>query len=395
MGDKIPEDINQAVGNHIRQLRESLGMSLQTMSERIRLQGVRLSSSRLNRLEHGKSVLPLESMVLVCDCLGISLSTLESVIRTARNRVHLDLTGWSYDQLMEAGNREGCLGNFPEALEHFRAAQDWLNLQEELPDRRARLARILVYQAACHRRLRNYDEGLKTIAVARNLKGLEEKILLPVLLEAVAQSSMAGDFYGAHQSARDAERILPRANAYHQAMGAAAIGDLYFKQECFAEAVPFLEGAIKLYEEQGVFREGAQARSTLGYCRCQLGFWEEGKKLLTSAIEGATRGNHTDVLIRALVLRGQVNVRQEQREAAREDFESAAAAARRINLDNELFMARFHLWLLDREDDPARASKEGLVLQRLLSRVHPQLPEVLAFQAAIREEAKSPRRNGP
>ncbi len=376
----MKDGVHRAVGERLRSLRVAHGLTLQELSTRLSDAGVDVSEATLNRVENGRAMLRLDTARSVFGILGTSLGYIEEVIAEAQSRTDVDLTGKSADELVCEGQRQLEIGDYHKALSLLQAARDRLVLEEEAD--RELLARALILESDCQRRLRRFQLSLNAAKQVLNLPEVSVANRIRAVLLYVAVNNMSEDFFQARLYADYVEPLLEKADPKVRAYGLDVLGFLYFRMERFQEAVPRLETAKGIYDKLKAVEQASRVRVNLGYCFFKTGHTESALSIVRRARDDARRNGYMQVTGYAMRVLGRMAAELGDYEVAQQHISSAASLARKLRLDNELFICLFDLWrLYVKLGDKRKVRREMGGLRRLLSRVDSSLPEAREFLA--------------
>ncbi len=392
-GTQGPESASRkAVGEHFRRLRRSLSWTLQDVAERVTSLGIPVSHSTLSRVESGRTTISADLLMALGETLGASFEEVEEIMRLARSRVQIDLSGSDLSVLEERGSDCARMGDFLGALGHYRAARDLLLLDDGIEDRGSKLAEVMLYESECHRRLRQYSLSLRLAGQVLNQPGISAEFLFRALVLHVQAGFQTGDFYQARLFGQQVRSKLGRMPLRWRALGLGVLAALEYKQERWKKAITIFRQALGLYETLGFEIEVARMGIGLGYSCYRSGAKEEGEAAVLQALASARRGGYRDVEIYALLSLGRIATENRDRNSARKQLDSAAALAVDLELPHEEFIAIYEYWtccklLGDRVEGARRARR----LSRLLKRIDHRLPEAQSF---LHQIASSPRQEG-
>lgn len=327
--DREQARARREVGKYLREARRGAGISLDKMAEGLGSRGFEVSPSTLSRVENGSASLPLEALFELVRILGISASSLESLLRRKGSRVAIDLAGWNDEGLIEEGRKKALDGDTPAALDYFQAARDWVLLQEEFPQRADRLARCLLEEAEVLRAGKNYPAAYQTLSRALNMDGLTLNLELRLLIAAIRNARDGGDRYQARLLSTHAGREAEKADPGTRGMVLAALGSFKLQDGDSVAAAAQLRTAARLFRTQGMKAEAAEAEITLGFCLHVSGA-SEGLPTMEKGIRRAWRGGAPGVEIEGWLHLARIWARQGEHDRAEEAYRRVRRLARRL-----------------------------------------------------------------
>ncbi len=389
--DGASEHLRHAVGSYLRRLREANGCTLRELAERTSRNGVKTGIARLNRIERGETMPPLDLAQALFRSLGASLGDTEEVLRLAQVGRDVDLSSRSVEELIEEGKEKRFLG-FPfESMSLFEAAYDLLLLREAsiAPDT---LAEVMILRADIYRLLRFYRMARDTIDGVLNMAGISEKLRLHGMLVKISVGYMTGSFFEAGLLAEKAGSMLEDAEPWLRAFGHAVIGNLHFRQNSHGKAIPFLERARRGYQDLALGYQASQVAVFLGYCHCQAKHLEGGRSLIKRAYGEARKKRYPEVAACALRMLGRVDLEKGQAEEAAAYLSKAAEVAHRLGIPEEEFMALFYLRRSEiSRGESSRAEKTLGRLRKIMIKVDGMLPERRALTEELNQRGRANR----
>lgn len=380
----VPDEsrIKLAVGEHFRRTRETLGWTLSDVTERAAREGANISVSMLSRLERGQSALSIGDVAALCRSLGTSFAFVEDVIRLAAQRESLDLTGKTYQELIDAGKGLAYRGEFSKAIAHFEAALDFALLRDKGHDP-DEIAQALIWCSDIHRRERRFSLAMELVSKVLNLKGCSADNRARALTQNVAILSLNGEFGRAQIYGAQLRLLLKNCSAGSKAYALSALGVLNMMDEAFEQAMNFLLAARKCYLEMENLVDRYRTEATIGFVRAKLGEWEQGLSECDAVAADSFRNKMPEVGAQALRYSGRILLELKRHSEARNKFESAAATSRKLNRTNDLFIAWYWIWKVELDAGNAtEVDRIAVTLKRLLRRVDAHLPEAEEFVAA-------------
>ncbi len=381
------------LGRHLRRARASLGWTLESLAERLDAEGTPLDPSTISRIEKGQITPALDTASGLARCLGTSVAALDEVLRSARRRKTVDITGRSFEKLMESGKREVSKGDIHAALDYFEAARDWVELHPEAPDRNDKLAQALIFEANAQIRLTNFILAHELVGRALNLATIASSSRLAALLTQVKIGYHTRDFARARAFAREAEPLLGQVEESQRAFAYAVLGDLHFMQGDDEAAAAWLEKARAIYLAIGDQREHCRTVITLGYALSRSGHRDNGLRLAREGLDAARRRNFTEVEVFGLFAVGKIMLTAGMKDGARAHLSRMLERSRSLGLANDEFLAYFYLWQWNKRfGTRSEASRCEKGMRRLLHRVDRDRFEVREYLAAMQEPAPRGRR---
>lgn len=378
----------QELGRHLRRSRRSLGWTLDSLAERLEAEGTPLDPSTISRIEKGQTTPTLDIAGGLARCLGTSVAALDEVLRSARRRKTVDITGRSFEKLMESGKRQVSKGDIRAALDYFEAARDWVELHPEAENRNDKLAQALILEAKGQLRLRNVILANELTGRALNLPRIPPDTQLTALLVQTQICYRSLDFARASAFAREAEPLLQSAAGSVRAFAFAVLGDLHYMREDFSAAIPWLEKAREAYRALRDARELLRTQITLGYALHKHGHPENGLRIAREALRGAQEEGFKDVTFFGFGVIGQILMERDDSEQSRRHLKKAQELARSLGLATDEFAAYYYLWRWSQKfgtrTDAARCVR---AMRQLLHRADRSRPEVTSFLASVGSES--------
>lgn len=365
---------------------------MRELAERVREEGVEATATRVNRVELGQTMPPLDFAEALFWSVGAPLDTIQEIIRSTKARKKVDVSDASFEELIEQGKQKRNLGLFRDAVSLFEAAHDILLLGDDdyPPDD---MAMVLCLLADTCERLRLHRMSVDAAERALNLEGVSKDLRLRALLLHVEHGYMTGNFYQAGVFAERAQILLDDAPPELRAFARGVIGYLSFKQDDYSEAVAHLEEARVLYLDLGRVCQAAQVGVSLGYSFFRTGHPRSGRRIVSHSLADAQGGNYLEVAAFALRFLGRMDVAEGDPKRAAERFGDAATVARRLQLPAEEFMALHLLHEVQRDlGETRKAGRTRSRLKQLMRDVDPRLPERRAFLEQSTQTVWSPKR---
>ena len=397
------EHVYRAVGEKLKSLRNAYGLTLQEVCAHLSKEGIEISEATLNRVENARTMLRLDAARKVFHLLGTPLGYVDEIIAEAESRQLIDTTAYSFDELRREGMSICLYGDYQSALAYFRGAYDRAKealgcggINKAGADRRAvttlnRLARVMIDIADCHQRLRQFRLGLDCLGTALELPHIRADYRMGTLLAHASAYARLESFRRAHVYAEHASKGLGRASALVQAYGHGIIGALFLQQDRFSQAVPFYEQAVRIYEESGTEFSAIHSSVPLAFAYYKTGHPVRARCMLEGAYRWLVKNDrYLEPAALAVRYLGRMEFELGHYDEARERFKIAVGIARRVRLDNELFLSNYLLWRVEIAAGRKKAANQrAATLRQLLPRTDPSLPEFKEF-LAMRSQAEKP-----
>lgn len=375
----------RALGVCLREGRRALGWSLKELFEQTRRMGAPVSISALSRVENGQATLSIEQASVVARALGLRLAHIEERVLAETVSVDGGGSGRTVEELLERGREQRMRGRHHEALCALEAAHDLLMWETGHAPGAEDHARLLIELCDIYRRTRRFELCREVGRKMLNLEGLSEFYYLHAVIARIHTDNMADDFanaeiYGAF--------VLPKLTSAHpfiQASGTVGIGNTFARRKRYAQAVPFLETGCRLFKRTSV-HNWCHASMTLGHALVKTGDAAAGQDLLERALDYARTHRLGDSFVYGLTQRGRLHVDAGRYDAARRDFESAAAIARQARNDRDVFNSWNEVRKLAlRLGDVKEAERLRRVLGRIIKRIDDGSVDTRGLQRYLQE----------
>ncbi len=369
-----------ALAEWIRHHRRAAAISQEQLAMRLTRMGSAVSRSTLSRWEQGRAAPPGDVVPLLAQALGAPLANLEELVARAGARTEIDLTGRSFDDLRDEGERAARAGRLVRAAAFFEAAHHLILLEaaQPTPEEHAMVLLRLAWARLHGWQLYLARQALGALA---RLPGLPWHFELRAFCLHLTISARSGDPLAARAFAESIGTAIARPDCQPdiRALGHHALGRWHFLAERYPEAAEALSLAVEGWKKSGNSLEATRADALLGYSIARTGRAADGERRLRSSREAAALLGSLEVEALAERLLGRLLGETGRRAEAADRLETAAGLARRSGVPEEEFLCRWHAW---RFADPAEKARIARALRRLLPDVHPAVPEVLAFLEA-------------
>ncbi len=378
-------DVARAVGRYLARLRREAGLSLARVVDLLRDDGVELDPSTLSRAERGDTMLRLDVAELVTERLGGTLEELGEVIREARAGL-VPITATS------ARDVETIRGEVRSLLEDG-AVHDGLRLARSLVEALAGkdpppvspevVASIRIDLADAYRRCGMPRLSARLLEDVLNTAQVSGEDRIRALLLYVAAAEMIGDHLRADLYANHVASLLDESEGPRLlAWACFVIGTTCASSGDHERAAAWYVESLRHYERLGRGRQAAHVRVVLAETFLALGDERRARELLRDAIGAASREGWHAIELQARKLMADLLLASGNHRAARAAYHRVAAVARRLDMVNELFLARHGLWrIAELSGDQEARRREAVSLRRLLPRVDPRLVEAREFRA--------------
>ena len=405
-GVAVRKYVYRAVGEKLKSLRNAYGLTLQDVCTHLSKGGIEISEATLNRFENARTMLRFDAARKVFQLLGTPLGYIDEIIAEAESRRLIDMTESSFDELKKEGESIRLYGDYQLAMVYFRGAYDLAKQElgrESLDgfngagaDRKTvatlnRLARVMIDIADCHRRLRQFRLSLDCLGKVLELPHISADYRMGTLLAHAATYARLESFRHAHVYAEHASKRLGRATPLAQIYGSGIIGSLFLDQDRFSQAIPFYEDAVRICTREGTEFLAIHSSIPLAFAYYKTGHPVRARCMLEGAYRSLGRsGKYLAPAALALRYLGRMELEMGHYDAARERFKIAVGLARRVHLDNELFLSNYLLWRVETAAGRKKvASQQAATLKQLLPKTDPTLPELKEF-LEIRQKAGKP-----
>lgn len=202
--------------------------------------------------------------------MGSSLVRLDEVLRAARSRSHVDLSGLTVSRALEDGRRRARAGDVPGALSSFEAAYDLILLQNPSEVSAAERAEVLLALAAARRKSRLFVSAQEAAAAALDIAS-DEDLHARALVQLVSIACMTGDLFRARLYGQEVERLIDGRPPQLQARAWQVLGHLHSNAGNLPAALRCLARACDLHEAHGDLREATRTGITFALCLCESG----------------------------------------------------------------------------------------------------------------------------